>query len=381
MKLSKNIYNVGVYDKNQKKFENQYDLQRGMAFNSYLITGSKNVLLDSVDKEQGEKWLANIKEIIHDEKIDYLIVSHVEPDHSSNIFLLLKNYPAIKLIGTEKMFVLFEQFYPDTKLENTIIVKEGEELTLGDNIFRFITAPFVHWPEVMFTYVKDAKTLFTADAFGTFGGNEKSEWDGEARRYYYNIVGKYGAMTLRALKKIVDLDIEKLCPLHGVVIDNNIDHYVSLYEKWANYEAELDGVLIVYASMYGNTKSAALELGEYLRQKNVKTMKIDLNNTEASYVLQNAFKYSKLVLAAPTYDGGLLPCMHDFLYHLKLKGYKNRTVGLIENGSWGPASGKVMKSILGEMQGIDILAPMVTIKSHLNSSSRDILHQLGNKLS
>ena len=378
MKITNSIYNVGANDRSQDLFEGQYIVPNGMAYNSYLILDEKVALLDTVDNVVSEKWLKNIKEVLGDRSIDYLVVSHMEPDHSSNIQSIVDKFPNIKIIGNAKTFQFMKQFFGTAFEERQIIVVEGDKLELGNHTLNFTFAPMVHWPEVMVTYESQEKVLFSADAFGKFGASDADEaWDCEARRYYFNIVGKYGQQIQMLFKKLANLDIQTICPLHGPVLKENLDHYLNLYNTWSNYGVESEGVFIAYSSIYGNTKTAVLELTEMLKANGcTKVATADLAREDMAEALEDAFRYGKIVLAAPTYDGGIFPAMETFLHHLKGKNYQKRQVALIENGTWAPMSGKHMRAIIETMKEVEIIEPVVSIKSAMSVLNKEQLQEI-----
>ena len=378
MKITNSIYNVGANDRSQDLFEGQYIVPNGMAYNSYLILDEKVALLDTVDNVVSEKWLENIKEVLGDRSIDYLVVSHMEPDHSSNIQSIVDKFPNIKIIGNAKTFQFMQQFFGAAFEERQIIVVDGDKLELGNHTLNFTFAPMVHWPEVMVSYESQEKVLFSADAFGKFGASDADEaWDCEARRYYFNIVGKYGQQIQMLFKKLANLDIQTICPLHGPVLKENLDHYLNLYNTWSTYGVESEGVFIAYSSIYGNTKTAVLELAEMLKSNGcTKVATADLAREDMAEALEDAFRYGKIVLAAPTYDGGIFPAMETFLHHLKGKNYQKRQVALIENGTWAPMSGKHMRAIIETMKEVEIIEPVVSIKSAMSLLNKEQLQEI-----
>lgn len=375
--MNKPIY-VGVNDPSLKLFENQYNTYHGMSYNSYLIAAEKVAVIDSVENGFGNYWMKNISNAIGDRPVDYLVVHHVEPDHSSSVFMALDRYPEMKVVASERAICMLCQFFPGYDFTGrTIAVNEESELDLGGNVLKFFAAPMVHWPEVMVSYDKCSGTFFSADAFGKFGSlGYDDNWVAEARRYYFNIVGKYGSQTKALLSKISTLDIRTIAPLHGPVLDSEIDRYISLYNLWSSYTPESDGVAIAYASIYGGTTVAALELADMLRAAGKSVVGCDLCRGENSEALSQAFRMSTLVLAAPTYDAGIFPAMGDFINRLRSKNFRNRRVAIIENGSWAPIAGKLMSDAMVKLQGVEIIEPKVTIRSRLDDDSRVALKLL-----
>lgn len=369
--ISDSIKYIGVDDKTIDLFESQYIVPNGVSYNSYLILDEKIAVMDTVDKRKTDEWLQNLESELCGKTPDYLVISHLEPDHSSNIKVLLEKYPDIKLVGNAKTFNMLPQFFDIDLSDKTITVKEGDTLDLGTHKLTFAMAPMVHWPEVMVEYESTEKILFSADGFGKFGALDTDEdWACEARRYYFNICGKYGTQVQALLKKAAALDIKTICPLHGPILTENLSYYIGLYDTWSKYEAETDGVFIAYSSIHGNTEKAALKLYDILKEKTDKKISIaDLSRTDLAEDIEDAFRYSKMVIAAPTYDGGIFPIMNDFLHHLKIKGYKNRKVAIVENGSWGPMAGKIMKEYMESMKDIEICPTTVTIRSAMKDEN------------
>ena len=381
--ISNDIKYIGVDDKKIDLFESQYILPNGVSYNSYLIKDEKNVVMDTVDKRASEEWIENLERTLNGEKIDYLVISHLEPDHAGNIGYLAKKYPEMKLIGNAKTFQMLVQFFSIENLEERkIVVKEGDEINLGKHTLQFFMAPMVHWPEVMVTYEKTEKILFTADGFGKFGAlDTDEEWACEARRYYFNIVGKYGMQVQALLKKAATLDIKMICPLHGPILKENLGYYINKYDIWSSYKPEEEGVFIAYASMYGYTKQAVEKLVEILKEKGIeKISTTDLSRDDMAEAVEDAFKYDKMILAAPSYNAGVFPPMQEFLYHLQSKNYQNRKIGIIENGSWAPSAAKTMKEIISKMKNIEICEPTVTIISKMNENNIVELEKLANNL-
>ena len=374
MNITKDIKYIGVDDTDLDLFESQYAVPRGISYNSYLIMDEKVAIMDTVDYRRHSEWWSNITEALEGRTPDYLIVQHMEPDHAGCIGEVVERYPQIQVVASAKAAQMLGQFYTyPPLLERIMVVKEGDTLSLGHHTLQFVMAPMVHWPEVMVTYDQTDKVLFSADAFGTFGileGNiknteNKEAWPDEARRYYYNICGKYGQPVQVLLGKVGALDVQCICPLHGPVLTEDLGYYIGLYDKWSRYEAESEGVLIAYASIHGHTAAVARTLATMieLQVKGVEVELIDLCRTDVSVAVAEAFRMKRMVLAASSYDGGLFTPMYEFLHRIQIKGYKGRRVGLIENGSWAPSAGRVMKEMLAEMKGIDLVEPMVTIRS------------------
>lgn len=378
MEIKEDIKYIGVNDKNLDLFESQYNIPNGVSYNSYLIMDEKIVLMDTVDKRKTDEWLNNLENELNGKSIDYLVVSHLEPDHSANIKLIVEKYPNIKLIATKKTFDMLPQFFDIDLTEKIIAVSEGDTINTGKHTLQFFMAPMVHWPEVMVTYDITDKILFSADAFGKFGALDvEEEWTEEARRYYINIVGRYGGQVQQLLKKAANLDIEIICPLHGPILKENLGFYINLYDIWSKYEIEKEGVLIAYNSIYGNTRVAVEYLKESLIKSGVKEVIVtDLARNDMSKAVSDAFCYSNLVIACPTHDSGLFPYMDQFLRKLQHKNYQNRKVAIIENGSWAPMSGKCMKNILSEMKNISLYEPIITIKSAMKEENKEEIMKL-----
>lgn len=380
--ISDAIKYIGVDDKDIDLFESQYIVPNGISYNSYVILDEKICVLDTVDKRKTDEWVANLENVLDGKTPDYLIINHLEPDHASNIQLLADKYPDMKLVGNAKTFNMLPQFFDIDLTDRTVTVKEGDSLNLGEHTLSFYMAPMVHWPEVMVTYESKEKVLFSADGFGKFGALDADEdWACEARRYYFNICGKYGVQVQALLKKAAKLDIEKICPLHGPVLTENLGYYINLYDIWSKYEPEVDGIFIAYCSIHGNTEKAALKLYDILKEKTDKKIAIsDLSRSDMAENVEDAFKYSTLVVAAPSYDGGVFPVMNDFLHHLKIKGYKNRKVAMIENGSWAPCAIKSMQPYFDEMKGIEISDTKVTIRSTMTAENEVQLAALADSI-
>lgn len=368
--ITNDLYYIGVDDHQIDLFEGQYNVPYGISYNSYLIKDEKIAILDTVDIHFKEQWLNNIQQILENQKPDYLIIQHMEPDHSANIINFLEVYPNTTIVGNQKTFKMIEQFF-DKKLENILVVNENDYLSLGKHQLKFIFASMVHWPEVMITYDEYNQSLFTADGFGKFGALDINDnWDDEARRYYIGIVGKYGIPVQNLLKKIANLKISMICPLHGPVLSNNLEHYLQLYNIWSNYEYEKKGVLICYSSIYGNTKKACEKLKINLNNLGLNNVVIyDLARTDISFVVSEAFKYSHLVLASPTYNGDIFPNMKNFLHHLIERNYSNRTIAFIENGTWAPVATKVMKTMLINAKNISYLPLEIKILSAISKEN------------
>ena len=382
MYISDSVKYIGVDDKNIDLFESQYKVKNGVSYNSYVIMDDKITIMDTVDSRATNQWLDNLKEVLGENKPEYLVVSHMEPDHAANIQLLANIYPDMKLIGNAKTFQIMEQFFTMDTSKRSIVVKEGDEVSIGKHTLQFFMAPMVHWPEVMVTYEKSEKILFSADGFGKFGTLDTDEdWITEARRYYINIVGKYGAQVQNLLKKAATLDISMICPLHGRVLKENLGYYIDKYNTWSKYEPEEDGVLVAYASIHGNTAKAAVRCAEILRNHGISNvMALDLSRDDMAEAVELAFKYDKMVLACATYDGGLFLPMEDFLNHLKSKNYQKRKVALIENGSWAPLAAKKMRECLDTMKDITICDNVVSIKSVMNSENLETMNELVKEL-
>ena len=381
-KLTDSVYYIGVDDKTLDLFEGQYVVPNGMAYNSYLIKDEKIAVMDTIDKRAGDAWFDNLDCALEGRTPDYLIVLHMEPDHAANIEAFMNKYPTAKIVANNKTFTMIGQFFEHLNLtDRTVLVNEGDTLNLGEHTLQFILAPMIHWPEVMMVYEQKEKILFSADAFGKFGALDADEdWTCEARRYYFNIVGKYGVQVQNLLKKAADLDIQKIFPLHGPMLTENLPYYIGKYNVWSAYEPEDKGVLIAYASIYGNTKKAALKLKDMLEEKGVKVAITDLARDDMAEALEDAFRYDRMVLASPTYDTEIFPAMANFILHLKAKNYQNRTVGFIENGSWAPMSGKKMKEQMETCKNIRFLNTALTIKSALKDADISVLQAMADEL-
>lgn len=376
--LTNKIEYIGVNDKTLDLFESQYIIPNGVSYNSYIIKDEKNVVMDTVDKRATNEWLENIETSLNEENIDYLVISHLEPDHSANIQLIAEKYPNMKIILNQRTESMMKQFFDMDLSSRYIIVKEGDIIDIGEHKLQFFMAPMVHWPEVMMTYEQTEKILFSADGFGKFGTLDTEEdWTCEARRYYFNIVGKYGAQVQQLLKKVSKLDIKMICPLHGSILKENLNYYINKYDTWSSYKPEDDGVLVVYNSIHGNTRKAVENLEEMLKENGAKKVVVsDLSREDMAEVIENAFRYDKLIIASPTYDAGLFPTTEKFLRHLKHKNYQSRKIGIIENGSWAPMAAKLMKDIISDMKDIKVCDTVVTIKTRLNDETKQKMEDL-----
>ena len=379
MEVTPTIKYVGVDDLDIDLFESQYVVPEGMAYNSYVILDEKVAIMDTVDARKSAEWWANVEAVLDGRTPDYLVVQHLEPDHAALIHEVLDRYPQTKIVATAKAVQMMPQFFDSVEFEGrTIAVKEGDALSLGSHTLQFFVAPMVHWPEVMVSYEQSEKVLFAADAFGKFGALcNGGAWDCEARRYFINICGKYGAQVQTLLKKAATLDIKTICPLHGPVLTENLGHYIGLYDIWSKYEPENEGVLVAYASIHGGTAVAANRLADMLREKGApKVVVTDLSRCDMAEAVEDAFRYSHMVVCAASYDADVFPPMHDFLHHLKLKNYQNRKVAIVENGSWAPTAGRVMRGMLEGMKNIEIVEPMVTIRSRMKESDLPAMEHL-----
>lgn len=369
--ISDAIRYIGCDDHKIDLFESQYPLPNGASYNSYLILDEKVAVMDTADRRVSEEWFANLERELGGRTPDYLVVSHLEPDHAYNIQRLCEKYPAMQVVASVKTFQMLPQFFTMDFSPRKIAVKEGDTLSLGSHTLTFVMAPMVHWPEVMVEYESTEKVLFAADGFGKFGALdvEEEDWACEARRYYFNIVGRYGPSVQALLKKAAKLDIQTICPLHGPILKENLGYYIEKYDIWSSYRPEDEGVTLAYASIHGNTSIAAKKLAEMLEAKGQKVSMFDLARDSMSEAVEDAFRYDKLVLAAPTYDASLFPCMEDFLYHLKVKNYQNRTIGIMENGSWAPAAGRLMKAYADGFKNCTVVEPLVSIRSTMKEST------------
>ena len=380
--ISESVIYIGADDKDIDLFESQYIVPNGVSYNSYVILDEKIAVMDTIDKRRSEEWLANLERALRGGEPDYLIISHLEPDHSATIQAAAEKYPNMKLVGNKKTLAMLPQFFDMSFDGRTVEVGEGEELSLGRHTLKFFMAPMVHWPEVMVEYETTEKILFSADAFGKFGALDTDEdWACEARRYYFNIVGKYGAQAQALLKKAAGLEIDTICPLHGPILKENLGYYIGLYDTWSSYRPESEGIFIAYASIHGNTAGAAKQLKEMLEKKGAKKVAItDLSRDDMAEAIEDAFRYEKLVVAASTYDGGVFPCMEDFLLHLKAKNYQNRKVAIMENGSWGPMAAKKMREQLEQMKNVEICEKSVTIKSTVKPETVMAMEEMADAL-
>ena len=380
VKITDSVRYIGVDDTSLDLFESQYVIPEGVSYNSYVILDEKIAIMDTVDMRGMKEWEENLLTVLDGQKADYLVIHHLEPDHAGSIARFIELFPEAILVGNAKTFQMMPQFFDFDMTGKTLVVKEGDTLSLGEHTLSFIMAPMVHWPEVMVSYDSKDKILFSADGFGKFGALELTkdeDWACEARRYYFNIVGKYGGPVQALLKKASALDIQYICPLHGLVLSENLGYYIGLYDTWSSYKPENEGVLIAYASIHGNTAKAAEKLGEMLREKGVsKVVVSDLARADMAEVIEDAFRYDRMIVAAASYDGGVFPCMQDFLHHLQSKAYQKRKVAIVENGSWAPSAGKTMRAILDTMKDLEIVEPMVTIRSVMKESDVDKLNQL-----
>ena len=379
-KVTERVHYVGVDDKTLDLFESQYVLPNGISYNSYIIHDEKTVIMDAVDKRMVKEWLENVKKDLDGREPDYLVVSHLEPDHSGGIEALIDMYPNMKIIVSQVAGNMIPQFIHRDLKDKLVIVKEGEVVDLGDHKLQFFMAPMVHWPEVMVTYEQTEKILFSADGFGKFGTLDvKDDWDCEARRYYFNIVGRFGAQVQALLKKASNLDIKMICSLHGPILKENLEYYINKYDIWSSYKPEEDGVLVAYAynSIHGNTEEAVLKLAQMLKENGEEKVVVsNLAREDMAEVLEDAFRYDRMILASPTYDMSLFPDTEKFLRRLKHKNYQNRKVAIIQNGSWAPASGKLMKDLFSEMKNIEIVEPMVTIKTRMTEETEKQMEEL-----
>lgn len=381
--ITEKIIYIGVDDTDIDLFESQYVVPNGVSYNSYLILDEKVAVMDTVDRRKSDEWLQNLDTALAGRKPDYLVIQHLEPDHAGTIAIVMERYPEMQVVASDKAVKMMPQFFANTSFEGrTIGVKEGDTLSLGGRTLHFAMAPMVHWPEVMVTYDSSEKVLFSADGFGKFGALcNGGEWASEARRYYFNICGKYGAPVQALLKKAAALDIEIICPLHGPVLTENLGYYIGLYDAWSKYEPETKGVLVAYASIHGNTAEVANKFAEILRSKGAeKVVVCDLSRTDMSEAVEDAFRYSHLVVAAASYDGDVFPVMHDFLHHLAIKNYSKRRIGIIENGSWAPSAGRAMRAIIDTFKGVTVAESMVTIMSSLKDSDIPALERLADEV-
>jgi flavorubredoxin len=384
MKITDTIRYIGVDDLDIDLFESQYVVPEGMSYNSYVILDEKIAVMDTVDARKGEEWKANLAAVLDGRQPDYLVVHHMEPDHASLIAEAVNTYPAMKVVLSAAAAKMLPNFFEGTDFEGRVLsVKEGDSLSLGTHILQFIAAPMVHWPEVIMSYEQTEKVLFAADGFGKFGAlcNETDDWACEARRYYFNICGKYGAQVQAVLQKATTLDIRTICPLHGPVLSGDLTPYLSLYDTWSRYEPESEGVLVAYASIHGGTAAAAREFAEMLRARGAeKVVLSDLSRSDMAEVIEDAFRYPRLVLAASSYDAGVFPVMHDFLHHLQIKNYQKRRIGLIENRSWAPCAARAMRTLIEPMKEITLVEPTVTIRSRMKQTDIPAMEALADAI-
>ena len=381
--ITDDIKYIGVDDTDLDLFESQYIIPNGVSYNSYLILDDKVAVMDSVDSRKQEEWFTLLAEALDGRTPDYLVVQHMEPDHAGSVAAFVARYPEAKIVASTRAMQMLPQFFEDVDFSNsTIEVKEGDKLSLGKHTLQFFMAPMVHWPEVMVTYDEQAKVLFSADGFGKFGAlSADEEWACEARRYYFNICGKYGAQVQALLKKAATLDIECICPLHGPILKENLGYYIGLYDTWSRYDVETEGIFIAYASIHGGTAAAAHKLAEILRAKGAPKVSVaDLSRDDMAEAVEDAFRMDRLVVAAASYDGGVFPPMHDFLHHLQIKSYQKRKVGIVENGSWAPCAARVMRSMLETMKDVEIVEPVVTIRSRMKQADIPALEALADAL-
>lgn len=381
--ITPQVVYIGADDTDLDLFEGQYLVPQGISYNSYVILDDKIAVVDTIDSRKTTEWLDNLNEALDGRRPDYLIVQHMEPDHSASISAFAEKYPDAIIVASAKAIQMLPQFFEKTDFSGkTRSVKEGETLELGKHTLKFFMAPMVHWPEVMVSYEESEKILFAADAFGKFGALcNGGEWIDEARRYYINICGKYGVQVQTLLKKAATLDIQMICPLHGPVLKENLGYYIGLYDTWSKYEPEEEGVLVAYASIHGHTAEAAKKMADILLEKGAKRVVLtDLSRNDLSEAVENAFRFSTLVVAAASYDAGVFPPMHDFLYHLQIKNYQKRRVGIIENGSWAPTAGRVMSCMLSDMKNVEVAEKMVTIKSAMKQADIAEMEELAESL-
>ena len=375
--LKNDLYFIGCNDKTLDLFESHFLIPNGMSYNSYILVDEKIAIFDSVDKHVGEYWIKEIKNILKDKKPDYLIVQHMEPDHSANIFKLLEEYPDITIVGRDLTFNMISNYFRDKTIKNKLEIKDGTELSLGRHNLKFIFAPMIHWPEVFMTYDETSKVLFSADAFGKFGALDTIDnWVDEARRYYFGIVGKYGFQVQQLLKKASQLDIEMICPLHGPIIDKNLAEVISLYDKWSKYESETNGVLIAYTSVYGHTKQAVKYLKEELEKEGVNVEIRDLSRCDIFEAVSLAFKYQNIVLATTTYNMSIFPPMYEFLHHLIERNFQKKNIAIIQNGSWAPTAGKVIKDLLVNQKNINYIEPVISLVSSMSKTNVEQIEDL-----
>jgi flavorubredoxin len=383
MNITNDIKYIGVDDTDLDLFESQYIIPNGISYNSYLITDEKVAVMDTVDARKSEEWLQNLDAALGGRQPDYLVVHHMEPDHAGTVAVFVEKYLTTKIVASTRAIQMLSDFFEGVDFsDRTIAVKEGEELSLGEHTLKFFMAPMVHWPEVMVSYDEKDKVVFSADGFGKFGALSADEdWACEARRYYFNICGKYGAQVQALLKKLSTLDVECICPLHGPILKENLGYYIGLYDTWSRYDVETKGVLVAYASIHGGTAAVAHKIADMLRERGAgKVAVADLSRDDMAEAVEDAFRMDRLIVAAASYDGGVFPIMHDFLHHLQIKSYQNRKVGIIENGSWAPCAGRVMRSMLEQMKQVEIVEPMVTIRSRMKTSDMPALEALADAM-
>lgn len=384
MKISDTIRYIGTDDLDIDLFESQYVVPEGMSYNSYVILDEKVAVMDTVDARKGAEWKTNLVAALNGRQPDYLVVHHMEPDHASLIAQTVEAYPGLKVVLSAAAAKMLPNFFEGTDFEGRILtVKEGDTLCLGQHVLQFIAAPMVHWPEVLMSYEQTEKVLFAADGFGKFGAlcNETDDWACEARRYYFNICGKYGAQVQAVLKKAATLDIRTICPLHGPVLSGDLTPYLSLYDTWSRYEPESEGVLVAYASIHGGTAAAAQKFADMLRARGAEKVVVsDLSRSDMAEVIEDAFRYPRMVLAASSYDGGVFPVMHDFLHHLQIKNFQKRRIGIIENGSWAPCAARAMRSILDQMKDITLAEPIVTLRSRMKQTDIPAMEALADAI-
>lgn len=384
MKISDTIRYIGTDDLDIDLFESQYVVPEGMSYNSYVILDEKVAVMDTVDARKGAEWKTNLAAALNGRQPDYLVVHHMEPDHASLIAQTVEAYPGLKVVLSATAAKMLPNFFEGTDFEGRILtVKEGDTLCLGQHVLQFIAAPMVHWPEVLMSYEQTEKVLFAADGFGKFGAlcNETDDWACEARRYYFNICGKYGAQVQAVLKKAATLDIRTICPLHGPVLSGDLTPYLSLYDTWSRYEPESEGVLVAYASIHGGTAAAAQKFADMLRARGAEKVVVsDLSRSDMAEVIEDAFRYPRMVLAASSYDGGVFPVMHDFLHHLQIKNFQKRRIGIIENGSWAPCAARAMRSILDQMKDITLAEPIVTLRSRMKQTDIPAMEALADAI-
>ncbi|MBU5460924.1 FprA family A-type flavoprotein [Anaerostipes sp. MSJ-23] len=380
--ITDSIKYIGANDHDIDLFESQYVVPNGVSYNSYVILDEKVAVMDTIDKRRTDEWLDNLAEELNGKDVDYIVVSHLEPDHAASLQVLAEKYPEAKIVANAKTFNMIPQFFTFDLTDRKVEVKEGDTLSLGKHVLQFFMAPMVHWPEVMVEYEQTEKVLFSADGFGKFGALDVEEsWACEARRYYFNICGKYGAQVQALLKKAATLDIQMICPLHGPILKENLGYYIGLYDTWSKYEPEDEGIVVAYGSIHGNTAEAAKKFASILEEKGAKKVVVaDLSRDDMAEVIEDAFRYDKLVLAAATYDGGIFPCMEDFLHHLSAKNYQKRTVAFIENGSWAPMAAKKMKAIVDTYKNMNVVEPVVTIRSTMKEDTVKAMEELADHL-